>query len=96
MDSQPPDISQNEKNIFFGTLDLNMNTMVLQALLHGESMLHFLRFTFRLSSCRSVYRHCSGNVMDHMYVDCPKRTAAFAELIMRSLHPGGYTVYSCV
>ncbi|PBK96167.1 hypothetical protein ARMGADRAFT_1077676 [Armillaria gallica] len=35
MDSQPPDISQDEKNTLFGGLDLNMNTMILQALLHG-------------------------------------------------------------
>ncbi|KAK0430832.1 hypothetical protein EV421DRAFT_2041574 [Armillaria borealis] len=35
MDAQPPDISQDEKSILFGVLDLNMNTMILQALLHG-------------------------------------------------------------
>ncbi|KAK0244813.1 hypothetical protein EDD85DRAFT_946109 [Armillaria nabsnona] len=35
MDSQLPVISQDEKNIYFGVLDMNMNTMILQALLHG-------------------------------------------------------------
>ncbi|KAK0429768.1 hypothetical protein EV421DRAFT_2025793 [Armillaria borealis] len=35
MDAQPPDISQDEKNILFGVLDMNINTMILQALLHG-------------------------------------------------------------
>ncbi|PBK62560.1 hypothetical protein ARMSODRAFT_1024760 [Armillaria solidipes] len=35
MEAPPADISQDEKNIFFSVLDLNMNTMILQALLHG-------------------------------------------------------------
>ncbi|SJL18786.1 uncharacterized protein ARMOST_22386 [Armillaria ostoyae] len=35
MDAQPSDVSQDEKNIFFSVLDLNLNTMILQALLHG-------------------------------------------------------------
>ncbi len=46
MDSQPADISQDEKNINFGVLDLNMNTMILQALLHGESIPPFLEIHF--------------------------------------------------
>ncbi|KAK0472629.1 hypothetical protein IW261DRAFT_1661299 [Armillaria novae-zelandiae] len=35
MDSQLSDIYQDEKNILFSVLDLNMNTMVLEAFLHG-------------------------------------------------------------
>ncbi|KAK0492349.1 hypothetical protein EDD18DRAFT_1109099 [Armillaria luteobubalina] len=35
MDPRPPDISQDEKNMLFSVLYLNMNTMVLEALLHG-------------------------------------------------------------
>ncbi|SJL18799.1 uncharacterized protein ARMOST_22400 [Armillaria ostoyae] len=35
MEAPPADISQDEKNIFFSVLELNINTMILQALLHG-------------------------------------------------------------
>ncbi|KAK0222369.1 hypothetical protein IW262DRAFT_1296924 [Armillaria fumosa] len=35
MDPQPPVISQDEKNILFSVLDLNMNTMALEAFLHA-------------------------------------------------------------
>ncbi|PBK62554.1 hypothetical protein ARMSODRAFT_1024754 [Armillaria solidipes] len=38
MDAQLPDISQDEKNIFFNVLDLNLNTMILQALLHDSRL----------------------------------------------------------
>ncbi|KAK0201361.1 hypothetical protein DFS33DRAFT_979657 [Desarmillaria ectypa] len=35
MQAPPPDIPQDYKTVIFSVLDLNLNTMVLQALLHG-------------------------------------------------------------
>ncbi len=47
MEVQTPEFSQDEKNLFLNALDLNMNATILQALLHGESIPPFLRFTLR-------------------------------------------------
>ncbi|KAK0460265.1 uncharacterized protein EV420DRAFT_1641606 [Desarmillaria tabescens] len=35
MEGRAPDLSQDDINIIIGTLDLNLNTTILQALLHG-------------------------------------------------------------
>lgn len=36
----PPDLSQDDKKIIFDELDLNLNRMIMQALLYGENTLY--------------------------------------------------------
>ncbi len=81
MELKLPNLSQDAKNICINFLDLNLNATILQALLHGESIPPFLsRLAFTSSSRRSVYWHCSGNLMDHVYVDCLEQILTFAEV----------------
>ncbi len=39
MEVRPPDLSQDYKRIVFDELDMYLNTMILQALLYGKSIL---------------------------------------------------------
>ncbi len=36
----PPDLSQGDKRAIFNELDLNLNRMIMQALLYGENTLY--------------------------------------------------------
>ncbi len=40
MNAPLPDLSQDDRRVIFYSLDLNLNRMVLEALLYGEAMVY--------------------------------------------------------
>lgn len=40
MDAPPPDLSESDKNVTFDQLDLTLNRMILESLLHGKVILN--------------------------------------------------------
>ncbi len=51
MNALPPDISQDDKSVIFGTLNRNLNRLILQALLHGEAVPIPLFLKYLLNAC---------------------------------------------
>ncbi len=79
MDAPPPDLSESDKNVTFDQLDLTLNRMILESLLHGKVILNSWCVPFQIPLCRSIHRYHSGHLVDYMYVDFQSSPAKEAD-----------------